>query len=824
MNLPFLLNFLGAMNYFECPRVTEIGFVPLPALARRLVQLRRPALAFCLLLIGGAQISVTAQTLESARPRAVAGSIGERASVFEMEGNYSDPASGSLRVPAPGRIESVPARDFGAADLPVRPRADAVVSRSAPARETSQFQRFVQENTGSLLHPYGIALFDNPQAYSPDSAAPAPAEYVLGPGDEVRIHVWGRVDYSGSHTIDRNGQISLPKIGAISLNGAQVKDLERVVARQVAMVFTNVQVNASLGRLRGITVYVVGHAQRPGAYALHSLSTLVNAIFASGGPTAHGSMRQIRLQRAGRTVATLDLYDFIKGDHHQDTRLQPGDVIAIPPAGPRIALTGATDHSAIYELAPAGGRLGDVLALGGGVPVLAKPQKALIETLRPDNPRYPREVKEVALDETGLAQSLRDGDIVRLLPLTPAQDSAVTLAGAVAQPLRHRWTPGMRVLDLIPSREALLSPTYYRRKNQLLHNSLELLVPVRSTREAGAAPAPATEQINWDYALIERLNPETLRTDLIPFHLSRALTEKDPAHNLSLQPGDIVTIFSSAQLRLPVSRQSRLVRLEGEVAAPGIYQALAGETLPQLIKRAGGLTPQAYLFGMEFTREGVRRQQQQNLDRLVQELESQLQGNAVAQVSNATGDRAAQAVAVQQAQQAQTQAQIQRLRNLKSQGRVSLELSPRVAAMAQPALAESTIPPLPLEDGDSVLVPPVPAFVAVVGSVHNENVFIHRDGKTVGDVLGAAGMTEYAEPSEVFVLRADGSIISRKAQGFFRLSSFESMKLMPGDTVVVPAMMDRESRYNFLVRALRDWTQIFSNFGIGVAALRTLTN
>ena len=223
--------------------------------------------------------------------------------------------------------------------------------RTPRPQTPSQFQRFVQGSTGTMLSHFGSTLFDNPQAYAIDAAAPAPSEYVLGPGDQVRIQIWGSTDYSGSQTLDRNGQISLPKIGTIQLNGVQVKDLEATLRRSVATVFTNVTVNASLGKLRGITVYVVGQARQPGTYNLSSLSTLVNAVFASGGPGVNGSMRAIELKRGGKTVTTLDLYDFIaQGDKSKDASLQPGDVIMIPPAGPRVAVTGATDHDAIYEL------------------------------------------------------------------------------------------------------------------------------------------------------------------------------------------------------------------------------------------------------------------------------------------------------------------------------------------------------------------------------------------------------------------------------------------------------------------------------------------
>jgi protein involved in polysaccharide export with SLBB domain len=273
-----------------------------------------------------------------------------------------------------------------------------------------------------------------------------------------------------------------------------------------------------------------------------------------------------------------------------------------------------------------------------------------------------------------------------------------------------------------------------------------------------------------------------------------------------------VTILSSTDLQLPSERKTRLVRIEGEVAAPGMYQTKPGETLPQLLQRVGGLTPQAYLYGTEFTRESVRKQQQENLDLVIRRLEAQSVSASATLSANINADRASQATTLQQQQQLQMQTQISRLKAFKSKGRVSLELD----------AGTNILPNLHLEDGDTIMVPTLPAFVAAAGSVNNDNVFIYRPGKTVADVLASAGLNEDSEPSEAFVLRADGSIFGRKSTGWF--SKFEGTKLMPGDTVVVPSKVDRESGYNTLMRGLRDWTQIFSNLGIGAAAIKTLKN
>jgi protein involved in polysaccharide export with SLBB domain len=759
----------------------------------------RPLLPLLLALSLGtaqAQMAVSAGTANTAAPAAAAPAAPTTLDLNST--NLNAPASAADA----GQVLAEQQGDDAA-------NPEALRTRSAGRGAPSQFQLFVRASTGQLLPMFGSELFA--RSFAPDATQPPPADYVLGPGDEVQLQVWGAVEFTGAFTIDRNGQIALPKVGTIGLAGVPVRNLESVLRNQLGRVFTNFQLNANLGRLRSIQVYVVGQARQPGTHKLSSLSTLVNAVFASGGPSATGSMRNIELKRGGRVVTTLDLYDFIaKGDKSRDLPLQAGDVIVIPPVGPRVAVTGALDTPAIYELKPGGNTLGDVLALSGGVPALASTAKALLERIDPGQ-TPPRRVQDLTLDTTGLQQTLRDGDVLTLLGISPAFGNAVTLQGTVAAPLRYRWFDGMKLLDLIPERDALITADYYKRKN--------LLVQSTNTEAAGGNVANRArglaDQINWDYAVIERLNRDTLATDLIPFNLGKAVLQRDPAQNLPLQPGDVVTILSHNDLRLPQSRQTRLVRLEGEVAAPGVYTALPGETLPQLLQRVGGLTPHAYIFGTEFSRESVRRRQQENLDVLIRRLEAQAQGQTSSVVANLGSGNAEQAQLLLQQQRAQLQSQIGRLRAMRSNGRMALELDARSRDLA-------ALPAVPLEDGDRVVVPAAPGYVAAFGSVNNENVFIYKPGKTVADVIKTAGLTEDADPDHAFVLRADGTILAKRDRAGLFGRGFESTELMPGDTLVVPAQVDRESRYNFITRALKDWTQIFSNFGLGVAAIKTI--
>lgn len=768
-------------------------------------------------------------------------------------GTPAAPASATSYAPAPIGLKSSLSLDSAAAaglrtgPGPAEDSADQQPNPPRPASDRandqpSNFQRFVQQATGRMLPIYGQNLFSAPSGYVPIAQAPVPNDYLLGPGDEIRLQVWGGIDAELNLVINRHGQINLPKVGVINLTGVRAGDLESVLRSKIGRVFTNFNLNATLGRLRSIQVYVVGQARQPGTYTVSSLSTLINALFEVGGPGSNGSMRNIQLKRDGRLVGKMDLYDFIaRGDRSGDVPLQPGDVIVIPPVGPRVAVLGAFEQPAIYELKGAGS-VGEVLALGGGLSVLAKPGKALLERIDPAADK-PRHVEDFALDKVGLKRPLRDGDILTLFEISPQFANAVTLRGNVAEPLRYPYTAGMRVRDLIPDREALITPDYYQRKNLLVQfeeaGKTGMERGGKTDKEWGGKSTPVDaesgksdkvdaadvergvgnllDEVNWDYAVIERLDRATLTTRLIPFNLARAVIDGDAQHNLALQPGDIVTILSKKDLRVPQDRQTRLVRVEGEVAAPGIYQVEAGETLPQLLARLGGVSPNAYLYGAEFTRESVRKQQQKNLDTVIRKLESQIQDESGRLAANVAADSNAQTqLALQQQQLQQQQQRLARMKTLKSNGRISLELPPANVALA-------ALPALPLEDGDAIYIPSRPGFVSAVGEVFNESAIIYRPGRTVGDVLKTVGVSEAAELKNAFVLRADGSVkAARDHNSLFRMSSFEDIELMPGDTIIVPAKLDRQTGWTKFVTGLKDWTQILYQMGLGAAAWNTL--
>lgn len=732
-----------------------------------------------------------------------------------------------------------------------------------PPPPPSEFQKFVELATGRLLQPFGSRFFaeGSDAAFAPDNV-PVSADYVVGPGDEVVLRAWGSIDVDYRSRVDRNGQLNLPKVGSFNVSGVKASDLEAHLRAQLSRLFTNFSLNVSLGQLRAVKIFVVGPAQRPGVYTLPSQSTLLSAVVAAGGPATNGSMRRLTLRRDGKEISSLDVYDFlVTGDKSKDVQLRAGDVVVFQSVGPRVALTGATDTPGIYELRSAEEPVRDLLRYAGGAPVLANPNRAQLERIDPAQARAARFVETFRLDAAGLQKPLRDGDVLTLLAISPEFANAVTLKGHVAQPLRYPYKPGMRVRDLIPDREALISPDFYRRKNLLVQVlrpdeeeddeplpagavrnadgsvttatgevlprsrmvngrrvassriNAERAADLAATERAKKSPAALFDELNWDYAVVERLNTRDLTTEVIPFNLGRAILQNDPASNIELLPGDVVTVYSQKDIRVPVGRQTRLVSLEGEVAAPGVYQLLPGETLKQLLTRAGGLTSQAYLYGLDFSREETRVRQRENLQQAIARLQALSATQAAREAANRREDATSGAVSA-----AATQAQLTRLSQVQPNGRIALELTPQSTTI-------DALPDLPLDHADRISVPARPGFVTVTGAVVNNNAFLWKPGRTAGDYVKLAGLDEAAEPSAMFILRADGTVShANDAKGLFGYGGLGSQPLYPGDAVVVPNQLDFETWGRALVRNLKDWSQIFSQFGLGAAAIQTLRN
>jgi len=719
--------------------------------------------------------------------------------------------------------------------------------------EPSEFQKFVADNTGKMLPIFGSEFFANaPSTFAPVLNTPVPSGYPLGPGDELMIRGWGSIDIDYRATIDRNGTISIPTLGSIPLAGVKAGDAQNVIRAAVGRLYKGVTVNVTFGQLRAITVYVVGQASRPGTYTVSSLSTLVTALFASGGPNANGSMRHVQVKRDGKVVADLDLYSFIsKGDKSADVKLQDGDTIYIPSAGGFIALTGKVNSPAVFELKTGSDTIESMLDVGGGLPVVADPRRAFLERIDPTH-THPRSVEEFSLDGAGLKRTLKSGDVLNITSITPAFDNAVALRGNVDQPVRAPFKSGMRVSDLIPSREYLISRKSTRRQNNVIASSVDTRYDTdtysvmndngmtrnlnRSRNRYGTMPTHEDDlntsveaesiaasigglidQINWDYAVIERVNRVDLSVKLIPFNLAKVFTDPTGPDNVQLQPGDTITIFSQEDVAVPMDKRQVFVRVEGEVNVPGVYQMTAGDTLQNLIAKAGGPTSNAYLFGTGFYREEVRKEQQLNVQRAADRLEAQIRSEQSTQMANLRAmspTEAASFSAQLEAERRIAEERIARFRRLQSTGRIAFGLDPTERSFAK-------LPQISLQNGDRLVVPSKPAFVHVFGSVNVEASPLWRPNSRIKDYLKLAGTTTDADVDNTFVLRMDGTVVSTDSDSWF-LGKIGGLQVMPGDTIVVPEKLDKMTAWSRFTQGAREWTQILANFGIGVAAVKTL--
>lgn len=697
----------------------------------------------------------------------------------------------------------------GTQDAPPFP---SPADRKPQTEPPTDFQRFVASSIGEILPLFGSDLFgDVPTTFAPLDRIPVSSDYVIGPGDEIVLRIWGQVNLDLDLTVDRAGSVFIPQAGSINVAGLEFRQLPGYLRSQLERVFLNFDLSVNMGDLRSIQIFVVGSARRPGAYTVSSLSTLVNALFSSGGPSSQGSMRRIQLKRGANVVTEFDLYDLLlSGDKSKDARLLPGDVVYIPPTGPRVAASGSVRVPAIYELKQETS-VADLVRMSGGLSPVADIQRATIERIDNDNSR--REVLDFKLDALGMATKIGDGDVLNVATVLPRFTNAVTLRGNVANPGRFSWHAGMRLRDVIPDKESLLTRNYWNKRNALGYVPPDermaedpALEPERKPVETALSKFVA--DINWTYAVVERQNTQDLRTELFPFNLRRLLLHGDESHNLELQPGDVITIFSQDDIRVAKAQQNPKVRLEGEFGAAGIYDARPGETLGSLIRRAGGLTPDAYLFGAEFRRESTRRDQQRRLDQFVDELERDLMRTSAQDIGRSNRDEDAQLMLLSSEN---TRRLIERMRNIQVEGRIVLHLTPGSNDLAK-------LEDLPLEDGDAFIVPARPATVNVFGAVYNQNSFIHQPDMRVKDYLRqAGGPSRTADEGRAFIIRADGSVLPKQGSGWFN-NDFESGVLNPGDTIVLPEKIFRPG----FIRGLRDWTQVFAELALGAAAINVL--
>ena len=712
----------------------------------------------------------------------------------------------------------------------------------------------------AALHRFGADIFLNGSNAGEQIPMDLPVgpDYVLGPGDNLTIDVWGSASQRLTRTIDREGRVALPEVGTLLLAGHTLQEAQDLVQRALNTQFRNVRVDLSLGRLRTVRVYVVGDVAHPGAYDLSSMSTVMNALYAAGGPTQRGSLRVVKHFRGQQMVEEVDLYDFLlHGVQNQKARLEPGDTLLVPPVGPEVAVTGMVRRPAIYELKN-DADLAHLIDLAGGTLVASALNEIKVDRIQAHERRETVKVNvpdgtnadPAAIEKALAAFRVQDGDRVTVGSILPFSDSTVYLAGHVFRPGKYPYHKGMTVTDLIRSYQDLLPEPATRAEIIRLvppdyhPETIEFkltdviggddpidLQPFDTVRVLGRyeADAPKVEIYGevlrpGQYPLSASMTAAdlvrmaggfkrsafTADADVASYVVkngSRILTEHhqvaigkavggDHNSDVRLQPGDVLTIHQLAGW----TDIGMSVTLSGEVMFPGTYGIHEGEKLSSLIRRAGGFRPTAYPEGAVLERVQVKQLAERSRQELIQRIQMSSSG-----AKAAVGQSAGETMAALQAMQAQQQQVLATLKSQPASGRLVVHITSDISRW------ENTSSDVELRPSDTITVPKRPNFVLINGQVYNPSAISYEPGRNAGWYLKqAGGPTDLANKKGIFIIRASGAVVAQGGSGLFH-GSVLGTRMQPGDSIVVP---DRIVGGSVWLRSLLNTAQVTSSLAI----------
>ena len=676
------------------------------------------------------------------------------------------------------------------------------------------------------LERFGAALFRNSTLSDKTSMdIPVGSDYVLGPGDQLVIEYWGSSSQRIQSSVDREGRIVLPEAGAVLVAGRTLGEAQDLIQKALVRQFRDVSVSVSLGRLKTVRAYVVGDVKNPGAYDISSLSTALSALLAAGGPTDSGSLRTVKHYRSKKLLAEIDLYELmLQGVTSVQERIESGDSILVPPTGPQITVAGMVRRPAIYEIRSEQ-TLDQVLELAGGVLVSGELGRIKVERIQAHDRKVMLSVGLASADDPdGMPDSfkrfaVKDGDIITITPILPYSDKTLYLQGHVFRPGKYPYRDGIKVTDIIGSFDDLLPepadraeivrlrPPDYRPSviafnlREVLEKRVEApnLQPFDTIRIFGRYEADAPKVSIYgevlrpgEYPLSERMGAADLlrmaggfkrsayteSADLSSYAIvngdhvelehrevpiGRALAG-EPDTDVLLKPGDVLTIRQLGGW----NDIGGAINVSGEVLHPGRYGIQEGERLSSILKRAGGFLPEAYPYGAVLERDQVRQLSVKSRDELIQKLQTQsLSGDGTGRPESAAVAR-------------QRQALIDRLKQIQPSGRMVIHISGQIEKW------ENTAVDVEVRSGDTLIIPRRPNFILVAGQVYNPTAITYSAGKHAGWYLRqAGGPTTLGNKKEIFVVRANGSVVGRNSSQWWS-GNVLSTVLQPGDTIFVP--------------------------------------
>ena len=429
------------------------------------------------------------------------------------------------------------------------------------------------------MQPFGYEVFRySPTTFEPLAYGPVDQDYPIGPGDELVLTMWGDAQLALTATVNREGAVVLPDVGTVPVNGLTLEGARSRIRAVLARIYaglrptgagSTISLDLSLGKLRSIQVFLLGEVVKPGGYTVSSVSRVLNALYVAGGATRPGSLRDVRVIRGGEVVAHVDLYRLLlTGDAADETRLQNGDVVFVPPVGRRVKVSGPLRRNGLFELKE-GENLTALLRMAGGPLAETDLSRAQITRVVPPALRDSlRGQDRLALDVSLAAAAqgrggdvpLCDADELVAYPIGKERQNTVTISGAsVLKPGVYEYRPGLRLHDLVEQAGGLKPEAYL------------------------------------DRAQVTRTGPDRTRS-VLRMDLSRALA-RDPRDDLALEPLDELSVLSKWDIA-----ERGHVSIDGLVRHPGTYEYLEGMTLADLVFEAGGLTDDALALSAELAR------------------------------------------------------------------------------------------------------------------------------------------------------------------------------------------------------------------------------
>lgn len=750
----------------------------------------------------------------------------DRDGVLQLPGLRPIPLAGLTDVEATTRLQAEPAMLKLKVELKRLP-----LKRSGP----------------ESLKPFGYDLFNQRvSTFAPGVDVPVPANYLVGPGDQLNVQLYGSQNRTLRLTVGRDGRLNFPELGPIDVAGKTFESVASEIESRVSRQIIGTQASVGMGNVRSIQVFVMGEARKPGAYTVSGLATVTSALYASGGIELTGSLRDVQLKRRGVTIRRLDLYELLlKGDTSADVPLLPGDVVFIPPAGPMATVSGEVKRPAIYELR-GNTSVAALIDLAGSLTPQADASRVSVVRYGEDRRRV---AVSVSLDQDATRRApVSNGDLVRVARLRPTIDSGVTIEGHVFRPGVVAWREGMRISEVIPSLDELMPNAdvgyVLVRRESFTDKSLTILSadlaaalaqpgsihdlmlsprdrvmvfdfqagrrllidpvldelrrqssldqPTRIVGINGRVKAPGDYPLEPDMRISDLLraggsldpaaftgSAELLRFkrgdrerqgELLQIDLA-AVLRGDAAADVLLQPYDVLTIQE-----LPEWSVRESVVLRGEVRFPGQYPIRRGETLRSVLERAGGLTGLAFNRGAVFTREEIREREGRQARDLTDRLRRDLASTAIqmSQAAQLGGGNQSSLTAL---------TLLDQLQSTRPVGRLVIDLDSVLSGRI--GSRDDVI----LQDGDELFIPRVKQEVVVIGEVQNSTAHLHRAGLTRDDYVQlSGGTTNRADPKRIYVVRADGSVVSAK-RGW--LGGRGDLAIHPGDTIVVPLDVER---------------------------------